>query len=81
MSTTTRIKFFGVKKAEYAGASRDSCLATDPEASGWHVVVGGTQCSIVGVADFAKHFGDFLQLAYAAGKADAKADLRERLGL
>ena len=82
MAEKTRIKFFGVKAAPYPGAARDGVKnPSDPEAVGWHVVVGGVSCGFDTTADFAKHFGDFLQHAYDAGVADTKADLRERLGL
>ena len=81
MPERTRIKFFGVLPAPYDGARRDGVAPTDPRANGWHVVVGGRQCSLDSIDDFARHFDDFLRYAYAAGVEDTKADLRERLGL
>ncbi len=81
MSGRTRIKFFGVKTAPYPGAARPGCKPEDPEAVGWHITVGGAQCSIDSIADFAKHIEHMLRLAYAAGVHDAKQELRDKLGL
>ncbi len=81
MSEKTTINFFGVKAGPYPGAARPGCKPTDPEAVGWHVVVGGTQCAIDDAEGFAKHFADFLRYAYDAGVSDTKAAMRERLGL
>lgn len=81
MSERTRIKFFGCLPAPYAGAARAGCMPDDPKATGWHVVVGGTQASIDSIEDFAKHFDNFLRYAYEAGVKDAKAEVRETLGL
>lgn len=80
-SQKTPIRFFGVLPGAYPGASRKGCNPTDPAAVGWHVVVGGTQCAINSVEDFAKHFADFLYYAYQAGVEDTKAELRKTLGL
>lgn len=81
MTEKTTIRFFGVLPGEYPGAARPGCKAADPNAVGWHVVVGGTQCPIDDVAGFAAHFEEFLRYAYAAGVADTKAEMREKLGL
>lgn len=81
MSERTRIKFFGVLPAEHPGDARDGCMPTDPKAVGWHVVVGGTQASIDGIEDFAKHFDSFLRYAYQAGREDARNEVREKMGL
>jgi len=81
VSEKTNIKFFGVKAPPYPGAASDGCPPTSKDAASWHVVVGGTQCHLTSVEDFAQHFGDFLRYAYQAGVADTKAEMRERLGL
>ncbi|MFM2006608.1 MAG: hypothetical protein RLZZ09_2263 [Pseudomonadota bacterium] len=81
MAEKTRIKFFGCLPPPVEGAARDGCMPTDPRATAWHVTVGGTQCHLKSVEDFAKHFDDFLRHAYQAGVDDAKAEIRERLGL
>jgi uncharacterized protein (DUF2237 family) len=81
MSGKTRIKFFGCLPPPYPGAARDGCMPTDPKASGWHVVVGGTQASLDSIEDFAKHFDSFLRYAYQAGVDDTKAEMRGKLGL
>lgn len=81
MIQRTKITFFGVLAPPYAGATRKGTSPTDPKAIGWHVVVGGVQCSIETKEDFAKHFKDFLDYAYQAGVDDTKAVMRERLGL
>lgn len=81
MSEKTKIFFSGVKAAPYPGAARDGCPATSAEVVSWHAGVGGTYCNFDTAQDFAAHFGDFLRYAYAAGVADAKEELRERLGL
>jgi hypothetical protein len=81
MPDPTKITFFGVEAAPYPGAARKGCKPTDTAAVGWHIVVGGTQVSIDGIEDFAKHVGDFLRYAYEAGRADAKAEIREKVGL
>lgn len=81
MPKPTKISFFGVLPAPYAGGPRKGCAATDASAEGWHVVVGGTSCTLATVQDFTRHFGDFLRIAYAAGVADAKAEIRDKLGL
>lgn len=73
----TPIRFFGVMAGPYTSA----CKPTDPNAVGWHVTVGGTHCAINSVEDFAKHFFDFLDLAYQAGVDDTKAEMRRKFGL
>lgn len=81
MSERTVIKFFGVLPAASPGDARKGCTPTDPNAVGWHVVVGGVQVSIDSIEDFAKHFDGFLRYAYEAGVKDTKAQLREKLEL
>jgi hypothetical protein len=74
----TRLFFGSFAEPEYAGAGSK---AVAPElAHHWHVVVGGTQCSL-DQKNIGKHMPDFLRYAYEAGVSDEKKRLAQLLGV
>lgn len=78
MSDRTKIFFGSFGEPPYPGAA--SKLVKPEKADHWHVVVGGTQCSLT-KENIGEHMPNFMEYAYEAGISDEKKRMARLLGI
>jgi len=76
--TKTKLFFGSFGGPPYPGAA--SKTVAPEKADHWHVVVGGTQCSL-DVSNIGVHMPKFLKYAYEAGVTDERKRIANLLGV